>query len=143
MTQTSNSVSKASRILPIVGLALIGWALCFTTIGIGMATTTQNNALVIHAVAAPIYFVGLSLIYFRRFNYTPPLETALAFVGIVIAMDFFVAAMLILRSFVMFYSPLGTWIPFGLIFASTWLTGLFVDRSSRKLGHAEPTAPSA
>jgi hypothetical protein len=41
----------------------------------------------------------------------------------VIAMDFFVVAMLINRSFEMFASLLGTWIPFALIFASTYLTG--------------------
>jgi hypothetical protein len=41
-------------------------------------------------------------------------------------MDFFVVATLILRSFEMFTSLLGTWIPFTLIFTSTWLTGIFV-----------------
>jgi hypothetical protein len=44
----------------------------------------------------------------------------------VIAMDFFVVALLINRSLEMFTSPLGTWIPFALIFISTWLTGLVV-----------------
>ncbi len=41
-------------------------------------------------------------------------------------MDFFVVALLINRSLEMFASPLGTWIPFALIFVSTWLTGLVV-----------------
>jgi hypothetical protein len=35
----------------------------------------------------------------------------------------FVVAMLINHSFEMFASPLGTWLPFMLIFASTYLTG--------------------
>jgi hypothetical protein len=38
-------------------------------------------------------------------------------------MDFFVVAMLINRSFEMFASLLGTWLPFMLIFASSYLVG--------------------
>lgn len=107
----------------------VGWALCFATIGIGMATTSQQNALIIHAIGAPIYFILLSLIYFKKFNYTAPLQTALTWVVFVMAMDFFVVAMLILRDMVMFTSLLGTWIPFGSIFASTYLTGAYLAKS--------------
>jgi len=39
-------------------------------------------------------------------------------------MDFFLVGLLIQRSLVMFTSALGTWIPFGLIFLSTYLSGL-------------------
>jgi len=112
--------------------AFIGWALCAATIGISMALTSVNNALIVHAIAAPIFFVGISLVYFYKFNFTSPIQTALIFVGFVIAMDFFVVAMLINRSFEMFTSLLGTWIPFGLIFLATWLTGLFATRKESK-----------
>jgi hypothetical protein len=88
-----------------------------------MAVTSVNNALIIHAIAAPIFFAIVSLVYFRKFNFTTPLQTAAIFIAFVIAMDFFVVAMLINRSFEMFASLLGTWIPFALIFASTYLTG--------------------
>jgi len=37
--------------------------------------------------------------------------------------DFFVVGLVINRSLEMFTSVLGTWIPFALIFASTWLAG--------------------
>jgi len=50
----------------------------------------------------------------------------LIFDGFVIAVDFFVVALLINRSMDMFASLLGTWIPFALIFASTYLTGVSV-----------------
>jgi hypothetical protein len=46
-------------------------------------------------------------------------------------MDFFLVAMVINRSFEMFTSPLGTWIPFVLIFASTYLTGLLTLNMKR------------
>ena len=114
------------KILIILAHAFVGWMLCAATMGIGMSVTSLNNTLIIHAIGAPIFFAGVSLFYFRKFNYTSPLQTALIFIAFVIGMDFFVVAMLINRSFEMFTSPLGTWIPFALIYISTYVTGLLV-----------------
>jgi hypothetical protein len=111
--------------------AFIGWALCGATMGIGMATMSIENAMIVHAIGAPIFFTIISLFYFSRFNYTSPLQTALIFVGFVIIMDFFVVSLLINRSLEMFASLLGTWIPFALIFASTYLTGLYFVENPR------------
>ena len=116
------------KILIIFVHAFVGWALCAATMGIGMATLGLQNALVVHAIGAPIFFTLVSLIYFKKFNYTTPLQTALIFVGFVIAMDFFVVALLINRSLEMFASLLGTWIPFALIFTSTYVTGVYTGR---------------
>jgi len=90
-----------------------------------MAATSEKNAVIIHAIAAPLVFAAISLVYFRNFNYTAPLHTALLFVSFVVFMDVFLVALLILGSFEMFASILGTWIPFALIFLSTYLTGLY------------------
>jgi len=68
------------------------------------------------------------LFYFREFHHIAPLQTALIFVGFVIAMDFFVVALLINRSVEMFASGLETWIPFALIFAATYVTGMYATR---------------
>ena len=123
------------KAMAIIGIhAFIGWALCTASMGISMATTTVENALIIHAVAAPIIFTAVSLVYFNRFNYTTPLRTGLIFVGFVILMDFFVVALLVLGSFEMFASLLGTWIPFTLILASTYLTGSIVLRNKETKG---------
>ena len=111
--------------------AFIGWALCGATMGIGMATMSIENALIVHAIGAPLFFAGVALVYFYKFNYTTPLQTALIFVGFVIAVDFFLVALLINGSLEMFTSLLGTWIPFALIFASTYLTGLFVTKRTQ------------
>ena len=118
------------KVITILAHAFVGWALCGATMGIGMAITSVENTLIIHAIGAPIFFAIVSLVYFKKFNYTTPLQTALIFVGFVIAMDFFVVALLINRSLEMFASLLGTWIPFALIFTSTYLTGLYVAKSS-------------
>jgi hypothetical protein len=122
-------VMKMRNIFIILAHALVGWALCGATMGIGMATMSLDNALIVHAIAAPIFFAIISLVYFRNFNFTSPLQTALIFVGFVIAMDFFVVALIINRSLEMFTSLLGTWIPFALIFTSTYLTGLLAVKS--------------
>ena len=53
--------------------AFIGWMLCAATMGIGMAVTSLNNALIIHAIAAPIFFAGITWAYFRKFNFTTPI----------------------------------------------------------------------
>jgi hypothetical protein len=118
------------KLLIILAHAFIGWALCGATMGIGMATLGLDTALIVHAVGAPIFFTIISLVYFQKFNYTAPLQTALIFVAFVIAMDFFVVALIINRSLEMFTGLLGTWIPFALIFTSTYLTGLMVQRTA-------------
>lgn len=69
---------------------------------------------------------------FNKFNHTSPLQTAVAFVGFVMAMDFFIVALLINRSLEMFASVLGTWIPFALIFASTYLTGWYAAKAHQR-----------
>ena len=104
--------------------AVVGWGLCGATIGIGRKFTTLHNSLVAHAIAAPIIFVVVSVVYFCWFGGTRPAATAAIFVAIVIFLDVFVVALLVERSFDMFRSVLGTWLPFALIFLATWLTGL-------------------
>ena len=42
--------------------------------------------------------------------------------------DALVVAPIFEGSYAMFASPLGTWIPFVLIFGATWATGVLVDR---------------
>jgi hypothetical protein len=128
--QPKEVAMNSGGLLIILVHAFIGWALCAATMGIGMATTSLQNALILHAIGAPIFFAIVSLVYFKRFSYTTPLQTALIFVALVIAVDFFVVALLINRSLDMFAGLLGTWIPFALIFASTYLTGLFLERSA-------------
>ena len=118
--------------LIIVVHAFIGWAFCTAAMVIPMTLISVETALIIHAIAAPIIFTAVSLVYFNKFNYTTPLQTALFFVSFIIVVDFFVVALIVNRSLEMFTSPLGTWIPFALIFTSTYVTGLLVTKNSRQ-----------
>jgi hypothetical protein len=119
------------KILVVLLHASIGWALCAATMGIGMAVNSLQTALIVHAIGAPIFFAVVSYVYFSRFGYTRALPTAVIFVAFVMLVDFLVVALLINKSLSMFESLLGTWIPFALIFGSTFITGTIVS-SSRK-----------
>jgi len=121
----------ASRqILIILIFAFIGWAACGATMGIGMSLTTIDAALIIHAIGAPVYFIIVSLVYFKRFNYTTPLTTGAIFISFVVIVDFFLVALAINRNLDMFRSFLGTWLPFILIFSATWVMGRVTARGS-------------
>ncbi|MBU0671685.1 MAG: hypothetical protein KJ732_01510 [Candidatus Margulisbacteria bacterium] len=110
--------------------ALIGWALCGSIIGIGRTYTSMGNTLIIHAILVPIIFGLVSLIYFKKFNYTTPLETAVIFFVFAVVLDVVVVAQFIEKSYRMFLSPLGTWIPFISIFMVTYLVGTFTRKKA-------------
>jgi hypothetical protein len=115
----------------ILGFALAGWAICDTTVVVGMSLTSIGTALLAHAIVAPVAFALLSYLYYSRFNFTGPLITATAFLGIVVLMDSTLVAGVINRSYAMFASPIGTWIPMASIFLSSYLVGVWCLRSGR------------
>jgi len=115
---------NVKEIIILLAHAFMGWGLCGAIVGIGRNVTSMQVTLIVHAVGAPVIFVVISLIYYKWFHYTTALQTAAAFVLFVIFMDVFVVALLIEKSFEMFSSILGTWLPFVLIFAAVYTTGL-------------------
>ena len=94
-----------------------------------MAVTTLPTTLILHAILGPIGFMIISIIYFKKFNYTGPLCTAVIFIAFVILMDVFIVALLIEKSLAMFESILGTWLPFTLIFLVIFFTGRLTQKS--------------
>ena len=130
----SAGVASPNGLTFAIAHGLVGWALCAATMGVGMKVTTVETALIFHAFAAPVIFTALSLVYFRRLGSCSPLRTATVFLGVVVAMDVLVVALLIEGSFDMFKSGLGTWLPFSLIFLSTWWTGLASRRAAHRAG---------
>ena len=112
------------KVLIILIHAFVLWGLCGAVMGIGMISTTLEKALIFHAIAAPIIAIIVSSIYYWKFDYTTPLQTAIVFVSFVIVVDVFLVAMVINNSFDMFRSFIGTWLVFILIFIATYLTGI-------------------
>ena len=115
------------QILIIVSLGLLGWALCGAIMFAGMSLMSIETTLIVHAIGAPVIFSLITLLYFKKFHFTTAFQTAALFILIVVIMDFFLVALVINKSLEMFQSLLGTWIPFILIFLSTYLTGLLVE----------------
>ena len=111
------------KLLIVFIYAFIGWTLCGIVMFIATAVTTEFIALVVHAIAAPIIFAVVSSYYFKKYDFTTPLEAAGLFVAFVVLMDFIIVALLINKSLAMFGNVLGTWIPFVLIFISVYYTG--------------------
>jgi hypothetical protein len=107
----------------------VGWAFCAAIMGIGMAVTSLQTTLILHAIGGPIGFMIISLFYFKKFDFSSPLQTAILFIAFVVFMDLFVVALLIEKSFAMFGSILGTWLPFSLIFLATYFTGRILNKA--------------
>ncbi len=96
--------------------------------GVLLATASLETALIAHAVGAPIIFAAITAHLFLRSGGRPPIVVAGTFTAIVIALDALIVAWLIQRSFAMFSSALGTWVPFALIFVSAFVTGTLLRR---------------
>jgi hypothetical protein len=103
----------------------------------------SGGTIIVRAIVAPIVFAVVSLIYFKKFNYTTPLLTAALFTGFVVVVDllFFVVVdifylgLQISRSLETYARWVRPWIPFALIFGSTYLTGLLTTGSSNSKAH--------
>jgi hypothetical protein len=108
----------------VLSYAFVVWALCGALMGIGLALTTEGVALILHAVGAPLLAVVVSFVYFRRHGYTSPLQTALAFFLFALLMDAALVAPVFEKSYEMFSSFLGVWLPLTLVFMVTYLTGV-------------------
>jgi len=67
--------------------ALILWSLCGATIATGRAFLSMNVTLIIHAIGAPVFAYIVTLVYYKKFGYTTPLQTALVFLLFVGVMD--------------------------------------------------------
>lgn len=119
----SREIRTFAKSAIITGYALIGWLYCAALIGIGRQFMSLHATLILHAIGAPLGFSLVSFLYFKRFAFTSPLQTAFLFLGIVVTMDVFVVALLLEKSFAIFTSIISTWLPFALIFSATYLTG--------------------
>jgi len=124
---------KLKRAAVVVAHAVVGWAYCGALIGVGRQILSMPLTLVLHALGAPVGFVLISRFYYRRYAFTSPLQTAAAFLGVVMALDLFLVAPVFEKSYSMFSSAPGTWIPFALIFAATYLTGRVASPKSLPL----------
>jgi len=115
--------SPRASLAALIAHGVLGWAACGVLMGVLLATVSEPSAIITHAVGAPIIFAAVTAHLFLRSGGRRPIFVASTFTAIVVALDALIVAWLIQRSFAMFSSALGTWVPFALIFVSVFVTG--------------------
>lgn len=122
------AIDHPARSLPrLLAHGVVGWALCGATMGALLQLASLTAALVIHAIAAPLFFAAIGWHYFRARGARDPLPTAITWTATVALLDLLVVAGVLMRSLEMFQSISGTWLPFALIFLSSWATGAMIS----------------
>jgi hypothetical protein len=123
-----------SKHVSVVVHALVGWAICGATVGIGRQLVSMDATLVIHAMVAPLAFGLLTWRHFKRFPESSAAATALIMVGVVLGLDALVVAPFLERSYAMFRSIMGTWVPFASILAASYFVGRATRARNRTRG---------
>ena len=114
----------------IAAHAFVAWILCGAIVIVGRQIWTIETTLIIHALGVPIIILVVSWIYFTYFHFPTPLQTAAIFTLSAIMLDVVIVATFVEGSYEMFTSFIGTWLPFGLMFLTTYLVGTLIQKRS-------------
>ena len=125
--------ANAHALLVLSIHAFVVWLACGLTIALGREPLGTEMTLRIHAVATPVYAAIVSFVYFKYFHPTTPLSTATFFIIFIVLMDALIVAPIFEKSYAMFSSPLGTWLPLLSIFAATYLVGVWISGPRRQV----------
>jgi hypothetical protein len=104
----------------LLGASVVLWGACGGIIAIGRRIWSLRTALYVHLIAAPVFAYFLSSFHKLLFPGFDALLRAGVMTGVVIVLDISIVAPLFERSFAMFRSILGTWLPIGAIFLASW-----------------------
>jgi hypothetical protein len=104
--------------------AFLIWIVCGLTVTLGREFLGLEMTLWVHAIVAPAWPALVSLAYFNGFRTATPLQAASFFVSFIIILDAVLVAPIFEKSYAMFSSILGTWLPFLPIFAAAYFTGI-------------------
>ncbi len=107
----------------LFALALVLWAACAATMAIGRRVWGLDTALRIHLAAAPVTAFVVSAIHKWIAPEFDSVLRAAAMTATITALDAVVVAPLFERSYAMFRSLIGTWLPFAAIFLASWVAG--------------------
>lgn len=104
----------------LLGASLVLWGACGGVIAIGRRIWSLRTTLYVHLIAAPAFAYLLATFHKLLFPGFDPLLRAGVMTGVVMVLDISIVAPLFERSFAMFRSFLGTWIPMAAIFLASW-----------------------
>jgi hypothetical protein len=108
----------------LVGLALVLWGACGGVIAIGRKLWSIHKTLRVHLIAAAIVAFLVAAAHRALAPDFDPLVRAAAITAIVMLLDALVVSPLFERSYAMFRSVIGTWLPFAAIFAACLAAGV-------------------
>ena len=107
----------------LVAHAFAIWVACALTIAGGRRIVGMGATLWIHAGVAPIAAALVSSAYFNHARAASPLAAATFFAAFALLLDATLVGVVIEKSYAMFASLLGTWVPLLSIFAATYCVG--------------------
>jgi len=115
--------------------AFVGWALVGLLTRLGASLTSVSYAPITHALVAPAVFSFLTIVYYKKFKTTlSPLRAAIVSTCFVIGLDLFLVTLMSRDSIVaIFENAVGMWLPFYLIFFSTYLVGMYIKGGRTKV----------
>jgi Na+-transporting NADH:ubiquinone oxidoreductase subunit NqrD len=105
---------------------LVLWGACGAVIAIGRRLWTLDTTLRVHLAAAPIISFVVSAMHKIIAPDFGVVLRAIVLTGLVVMLDAVVVAPLFERSYAMFRSLMGTWLPFAAIFFASVAAGLLV-----------------
>jgi len=111
----------------LVAHGVLGAAVCAAVLAGLLRVASIPAAVSIHAVLAPLIFMGLAIHYFRPRGARDPLPVALIWAATAGALDAIVFAGVTRVGLEVLASFTAIWLPFGLVFLATWLTGLVMS----------------
>ncbi len=112
----------------LFGLELALWGGCGAVMAVGRRFWSLDTALRVHLVAAPLFAFLLSALHEWLAPEFSALLRATLMTGFVVILDALVVATVFERSYAMFRSVIGTWLPFAAIFAASFAAGTWVPR---------------
>lgn len=118
------AIDHPARSAPrLVAHGVLGWALTAATMIALLKVVSFGTALVIQAVAAPLFFLAISHHYFAARGAHDPAPTAFVFAWLMLVLDVAVFGGFMGQGLAMIASVSETWLPVGLTYLATWLTG--------------------
>jgi hypothetical protein len=128
------SALQRSRVAvgPALRWAVAGWMACGLVFALARAAFGVNAAVAIHLLAAPAIGAAAALFLWTHPRHPGVAGTAAVLAGTPALLDAVVVAPFLERSFGMFASLAGTWIPLALIFAASAATAALLSRPAAR-----------
>ena len=110
----------------LFGLALVLWVLCGAVVAVGRRVWTLDTTLRVHLVVAPVIAFIVSAAHKLLAPEFNPTLRASVITALVVVLDLVIVAPIFERSYAMFRSVIGAWLPFAAIFLASLAAGLLV-----------------